>query len=92
MRYNIPDDIIINTEIIMNKPIPHTGYRTPLNLRILLSEPVRDMSGRFANNLDTTDKRAFQRFILFKPVSGEILGMLDKIIRFVEDVPEVFIR
>tara|TARA_Y100000588_G_scaffold147398_1_gene161278 strand:- start:197 stop:412 length:216 start_codon:yes stop_codon:yes gene_type:complete len=36
--YNIPNNVVINTKIIVNQPIPHSGHSAPFNLVIALAK------------------------------------------------------
>jgi hypothetical protein len=63
---DIPNDIVVNPKIAVNQVITHSGNRTPLNLRILVSNLLRNVFSSLTYDFNASDKCTFTGFIAKK--------------------------
>jgi hypothetical protein len=62
--HHIPHDLIVYSEICMDKPVSDTSHGTPFEVVVFLPEIVRELPRRFANDFETPHKSPLQCFIL----------------------------
>lgn len=55
----IPDKVIIDTKIMVDQPVTHTGNILPGSIRKITQDLLRDVFDRFPNDLQTADDSAF---------------------------------
>ena len=48
---HVPDDGVVDAEIIVDEPIMHSGEFPPFDLRLLVAYFLRSLLGRFADDL-----------------------------------------
>ena len=65
---HVPDDLIVDAEVIMDHLIAHSGNRTPLNIRASGPDSVRNILNCLADDLETPYKGAFERWIPHEPL------------------------
>lgn len=54
-NHDIPDQLKVNAEVVMNELVPHPGHLPPWHTRRTLAQWLRDALGGLANNLQVAD-------------------------------------
>src|SRR5260370_5028540 len=61
-----PDNIQINSIVVMNKLVSHADYRSPWNLRLAIFEILGDSASCFTNDLKIVNNRILCLFLSIK--------------------------
>ena len=66
MLDNLPDDLKINPEIVMNDPMAEPHDFRPFDLGVTCGELVRKAIGRFAKNFKVANNRVCCARVVYK--------------------------
>lgn len=82
LLHDVPDELIIHAEIVMNQPIAHARHGTPLDVGMSRTKITRDLLCGLANDLKASNDRAPERRVVLKLFAGqartrglEVLGL-----------------
>jgi len=89
---HIPDKFVVNSEIVVNKSIPHSRHGAPLDFWMLSPEGPWDFLGCLTNYRQATNKSALQRFVHGEAFVTKSRLLIDEIVYLDQDVTEVVTR
>ena len=88
-RDDLPDDVFVNTEVVVDDFVAHADDVRPLNLRM----PVGELSGHlprgFANDLDQMNPCKAKILVSVIRLAREAPSLADRLPCHVEHVPDV---
>lgn len=68
---DVPDQLEVNAEVVMNEAIAHAGHGAPLDRRVGRAKVVRHLLGSFANDFDAANKSTPKRLVLDEGLERE---------------------
>lgn len=90
--HHILHQVEIDAKIFVNQAIAHARHRAPFNRRVLRAHVHRNAFRRFANDFETADERALQRFVVEKLCAREARAGGFQLRGFGQAVPQKLTR
>lgn len=84
--YSIPDNVVINPEVVVNQHIAHARDRAPGNVGMRFAPSSGNLLDRFANDFQAADAGALQSLIGQKRIFSKICGRKAEKIDFVPNM------
>jgi hypothetical protein len=60
---DVPYEVVVNAEVLVNEPIPHAGHRALFNRRMLGANRRSDFYRGLTDDLETANKRALRGLV-----------------------------
>ena len=60
---NVPDELVVHAEVVVNQTVAHTGHGAPLHRWMLCAKLRGNFLRRLSDNLKTSYNRTTQRFV-----------------------------
>ena len=89
---DVPDEVVVDTEVIVNEPVAHPRDGAPLNLRVQVAKFRGHLLGGFPDDLEAPDECAAEGFVLLEGLERQPRASLDQVLSLDEDVPQVITR
>ena len=89
---DIPHNLIVDPEIIVDQPASHTGHRSPLNSRVTILDFLGNLLRGFTDDLQATHESPLMSLIFQKHFFGQSARLLGQVSSFVEDMSQVVKR
>jgi hypothetical protein len=80
INYNIPDNVVINPEVVMNQFISCSCNCPPVNTTMLFPEIFRKSLDSLSDYFYAADKCSFQGFIFKKTILFESFRFTDNVL------------
>ena len=88
-RGNIPNDRVVDPEIIVDEPVPHAGYGPPIHSWISSLRFRGRLLGRFSDNLNAAHEGTLESIVLEEPGSVQPMSSIHEVFRLVEHVSHI---
>lgn len=79
----IPNDIVVDSKVVMNQFVSHARYGPPFQLRVALNELSWEFLRRLSDDFDTAHKSPLEGLVARKPFFGQALRLLHEVLNLI---------